>query len=192
MLHKQIIKSVEGWLESNPIFYTQALKFYKENDFIHVSTIDCPEICIKDYFCQEHGLGIGHQTYQEKLIPAALWQHVLKGDIEYSIQETPRCFMDGQQKENDDLVKSYVKNVTDGNIIDAAFWGGTHGEDGFVEFKTPPISKKTHFPLEVGYCKSTQFFYQLVVRRCIARLPYNSDYIIYFEIVNNDLYNIAI
>ncbi len=180
MLHKEIISCFTQVLEEYPQKSGEQLQAYKDYE----CTVECtnsPKISVKDYF---------HQSFDrfkpsiiENLICSWLWQEILRGNLSYRIQETPQCFPDKEIENNKDLVKSYIDCVTDKNIIDADFWGGTQGEDGFIKFAKPIGEKhrRLYFPLEVGYCKSTQFYYHIKISNCIARLPYGKDYIIYFE-----------
>lgn len=182
MLKREILEVVEYWLENFPEKVGQALSVYKKD--CTISQI-CPDsgkplvLSIKPYFQQSWD---GKKDkMEESILCAFLWQHILSGQLDYSIQESPQCHTDNEIQLNDELVKSYVYCVPSSEIESACFVGGTQGADGHIKFKKPPIKNITCFPLEIGYCHATQFYYHFVMSRSIARLPYGMDYIVYFE-----------
>lgn len=182
MLKREILEGVEYWLENFPEKVGQALSVYKKD--CTISQI-CPRkkepliLSIKPYF-QQNWDG-KKDKMEESIICSFMWQRILRGDINYSIQETPQCYSDNEVEANDQLVKSYINCVRGNKIIDACFIGGTQGADGHIQFKKPPMKRSTCFPLEIGYCHATQFYYNIMVNGSIARLPYGMDYIVYFE-----------
>ena len=177
MLRKEILKSINDAIKSD---YTKALNMIDVfTNFCTLNPIGCDPIEIKDYF---HQIWEAREdTIEDLYICSILWQRILNGNIKYIIQETPCCFSDKEIDKNRELVKSYVDCVATIDIIDADFWGGTQGADGFIKFKEPPIFRQTHFPLEIGYCSSDQFLYHIGMNNAIARLPYGKEYIIFFE-----------
>lgn len=108
-----------------------------------------------------------------------------------------------------DCVVTY-DNLAKGKIISAAFWGGNTDSDGYIKFDEEPISlpkediseedmiirnkcfedlkalgikecKEAQYPLEIGYCRPAQLLFHFMNTWCVARLPYNQEYIIYFK-----------
>jgi hypothetical protein len=189
--NEDIENSFNIHVENNIEWYGKALKCYVSNDCT-VETINSPKIIIKEYFCQLFDrIKI---TLVQKMICATLWQMILNEQLVYSIQETPKCYSDKEILDNKNLVKSYIDCVLDENgnktIKNADFYGGVYDEDGFIEFINPPKHKKKCYPLEIGFCRPTQFFYHLMRSHSIARLPYNHEYIIYFELVKPEIFNL--
>lgn len=179
MEDKRIRKYFKEEFRRDPALYGKMLSVFDKNRS-YISCMDTQEIIVFPYFCQMWE-GRPETEIEEDIICAYLWQRIIKNKITYMIQETPECFKDDLIKENKELVKSYRTACLDSGIEDADFWGGNHGEDGFVKFKKSPFFKQNNFPLEIGYVKPSQFYYHIFYRKCIARLPYNSNYIIYFE-----------
>ena len=178
---KAIKRSYRKLFDSNPEYYGKMLKVF-DKSACHISCQDSPELLVYPFFCQLWS-GYEDTLIEENLICASLWQLILAGKIQYVLQQTPRCFQDHEIKENQSLFKSYKISCIDHRVKEADFWGGKNGEDGFIEFEEPLIKNQTYFPLEVGYVRPTQVAYHLTHRKCIARIPYESDYIVYFESV---------
>lgn len=177
----QIKKSFKEEFRKKPEFYGKMMSvFDKYRCTIKPGDDDIGPLKIFPYFCQMWD-GQPETIIEEDFICAVLWQRIIQGKIQYRIQESPQCFKDDMIKENQSLVKSYITHCLSSEIEDADFWGGTQGEDGFVKFKNAPIHKEINFPLEIGYIKPSQFYYHIYYKHCIARLPYDCDYIIYFE-----------
>lgn len=184
MDNKGIIKQFNAAFSSNPEYYGRMLSVFNKHK-CHISSLDSPELIFYPFVCQLWE-GRDCTCIEEDLICAYIWQKVIHNKITYKIQETPKCFKDDQIKENDNLVKSYVEHCKDSGVIAAEFIGGNQGADGFVEFSNPPNENNTIYPLEIGYIKPTQFYYHITHSKCIARLPYDSDYIVYFENLEKD------
>lgn len=168
--------SIRECLENDPVKYSKISSIYNHTNTIGNIDLD---LNVGPFFNQTfkyHG-----DSIENKILCGLLWQYILNENLKYIIQETPQCFCDNKIKENDELVKSYITNVKNSDIIEACFCGGNQDEDGYIKFKNPPIDKCTSFPLEIGYCDIKQFYFDLMQYHCIARLPYNSDHIVYFE-----------
>lgn len=189
MLDREINECFEYRMKKNFKYFGEAMKIYDECDCT-VGPENIVLASIKPFFSQTFDRF--NKSIIEHSICSYLWQMVCNDHIKFSIQETPMCFPDKNIKENDELVKSYITCIKsdqdDYKIIESEFWGGTQGEDGYIRFNKPPIKNITYFPLEVGYCKATQFWYHIIQRLSIARLPYDSNYIIYFELVKPEIY----
>lgn len=94
----------------------------------------------------------------------------------------------------------------------AEFWGGAGAEaDGIVVFEEPFVKmsanclgcdlkgvwapngmparngKRKEFPLEFGYCMPDQMDYHLANHGCVARFPYDHDFIVFVEDVHPKL-----
>lgn len=179
MNDKMIKKSYKNFFESNLEISSKMMQVFDKHR-CHIGCADSPELIFYPFVCQLWE-GRDSTLIEEDLMCAMLWQKIIQNKVTYKIQETPQCFGDDKIKENQSLVKSYVTNCLDAGIERADFWGGKQGADGFVQFKEPPLKEHTRFPLEIGYIKPSQFLYHLSMGGCIARLPYNSDYIVYFE-----------
>lgn len=176
---KKIKKEYNRFFKDNLEISAKMMAVFDKNR-CHIGCADSPELLFYPFICQLWE-GRDSTIIEEDLMCAYVWQKIITNKISYRVQETPRCFKDDNIKENRLLVKSYVTNCLDSGIENADFWGGTQGEDGFIKFNEPSIFGNSHFPLEIGYIKPTQFIYHLMYRKCIARLPYDSDYIVYFE-----------
>lgn len=179
MEDKLITRSFKNYFTNHPEKSGKILSVFNQAK-CYIQTLDSPEIKIFPYFCQLWA-GRDETTLEENLICAVLWQRLIQNKLTYKVQESPHCFRDDQIKENKELVQSYITNVHDSKIIRADFWGGTQGEDGQIEFSEPPLKENKIFPLELGYIRPSQFYYHIFYKKCIARIPYDSDYIIYFE-----------
>lgn len=182
MENKFIQRSFKNYFSENPERCGKILSAFNREK-CHISSADSPELEVLPFFSQLWE-GRNVTTLEEDLICATLWQRIIQNKLTYLVQETPHCFSDAQIDENKNLVKSYISNVINqekGKIINADFWGGKRGEDGFIQFSNPPLGNVTRFPLEIGYVTPSQFYYHIYYSKCIARLPYRSDYIVYFE-----------
>jgi hypothetical protein len=193
MLHREILEMVERWLENDEGKIVSYTNFYNKNDlYLFGNLLGDKEneikINVKPYFQQL--IDLKYDTYLQKVLSATLWQYILQGKMKYLIQETPPCQKDKQISENDQLLKSYI-DCTRMGVTDAYFRGGNFAEDGVIKFKNPPIITMDSFPVEFGYCKVTQFYSNIMTKRCVARLPYDMEYIIYFELTE-DLFDICI
>jgi hypothetical protein len=178
MLHKELCEAFEAQFYKNTQYYAEMLSVYNQDKDIYIEGDDY-EIPLKDYFMQlfvRDKAGIG-----EQVICALLWQWILNDKLLYQVYGSPECFTDKEIQKNDALVKSYVDQMWKPGIKEAVFWGGTQGADGKLVFEAAPLKEKTYFPLEVGFCKSTQFFHNLLISGAVARLPYNRKHLLIFE-----------
>lgn len=187
MLKAPLLAVAEEWLANDPLLVSSALRIYKNNLHLDLLLEEGGELSIdpKPYFQQLWKPQ--EETISEKIICAILWQHVVSNRLSYICQETPRCHADKEIVLNSNLLSSY-KTQTGLGIKKTEFSGGNHGPDGYVEFYEPPIRNHTYFPVEFGYCHSTQMLYNLMTYRCCARLPYGADHILFFEIVDDSLF----
>lgn len=180
--NKEINKEFLRDFYENPKWYGEAMEAY----YKHEITLTVPlegfreiELPLKPYlyqWCEDF-----EPELNEMLIASFLNQEIGHDHIGYFFHESSQCFADKAREENDSLVKSYKNSVKQFRIIDAHFRGGTQGEDGCISVENNRGELK-HFPLEVGYCPASQVYYHLRRHRCVARLPYNSNYIVYFEL----------
>jgi len=194
MLEKYIKENFLNIYKEDPVKYGEMLSIYYNKECTIENTLS-PKISIKPYFQQLFDLA--PHSIADDLIAARMWQMILHEELKYRIQETPKCFADKEKEKNDQLVKSYMTNVKPmdnstnfAKVIEANFWGGTQGSDGYIKFDKPFIEKQIYFPLEIGYCKASQFYCNLITFSSIARLPYESNYIIYFELDNPDYFSL--
>lgn len=178
----RIKKAYRKLFESDPEYYGKMIKVFDKN-MCWIGCQDSPQLFVYDFFCQLWS-GNNSTVIEEDLIVSRLLQKILSNQLQYIIQETPQCFTDDDIENNQKLFKSYKESCFDLKVLDSDFWGGKQGEDGFIEFEEPIIKTQKRFPLEVGYVRPTQVEYHLIHRKCLARLPYNSDYIVYFEDVS--------
>lgn len=180
MLDKEIRHMFEAKIKEKPETMAKILKNYQGDRYLIVKDPSGKKlnIDIKPYFSQI--FEALHEDIIYEFIASWLWQYLIHGEIKYIVQETPPCKGDNDIIGNDELLKSYITR-TKGGIIDASFWGGTQGQDGNIEFKDPPIKEKRNFPVEFGYCTASQFYHNIMSFHSIARLPYRSEHIIYFE-----------
>lgn len=163
------------------------------------------EISFRDIYCQGPSV-----SYEDQVLTAVRWQSVLRGHLIYGfiqVREAPH--RDRDLEANRSIVADMVDRYRDGEefqVIAADFWGGNHGEDGFVRFAEPFITNfsgrgwnrgsanrqypetapavsgvRTDFPLEVGDCLPDQMEAHFAISRCVARLPYGSDVMVFLE-----------
>ncbi|GIU31080.1 hypothetical protein TUM4637_22460 [Shewanella hafniensis] len=145
-------------------------------------TVSMPFI---DIYCQKpKGMEINLIDWIEA---ALAWQRVLSNTMIYKFIQCPALAKkDANIKGNNQIISSLTE-LYSGIIKDSGFYGGNYGADGHIEFFKPPLSNNTYFPLEVGYCSSDQINTHIFTNNCFARLPYNSEYIVIFEVIQNYL-----
>ncbi|WP_028486828.1 hypothetical protein [Thiomicrorhabdus chilensis] len=219
MPNKQILRKSINKKMRDFKFRTMAVKavdiFQKNNPIIYINLDDRQQIEMRfmDVYCQayrEHLI-----AFEDLVLTAMAWQNVLSGNLIYrflQVRENP--YPDKQIDANQDILKDMVKQYQKRNlydILDADFWGGNQGEDGFIEFKKPFIESFSavgydaegdrteasdvvdgvcsNFPLEVGYCMPDQMEFHLRTRRCVARFPYGYDFVIFIESKRDDVFN---
>ncbi|VFQ45925.1 hypothetical protein [Desulfoluna butyratoxydans] len=137
------------------------------------------EIPFIDIYCQ---LPKNMELNFIDIIEASLaWQQILLGKLQYGFISIPDQAKKDADIEGNNSIISNLVNLYPGQIIEANFTGGNFGADGYIEFAKPPISKKTIFPLEVGYCKSDQIMTHIFQNQCFARFPYDYAFIVIFE-----------
>lgn len=145
----------------------------------------------------------------EDLVMAAFgWQSIQQGELIYRyIDAGKEPYADADIEGNRSLLAALVdadKTRDLYGLIEADFWGGNDGEDGFMSFSRPPIRAFegygtdrmgipeeppsdprdglcTRFPLEVGACMPDQMEWHLSQTKCVARYPYRSRLIVLLE-----------
>ena len=207
VLHAEVIRIMEDPVRRDVAF--AALAVLDEAPALHFSTDDGHqvEIPFMDIWCQ----GQRAPLFEERVLTAMAWQDVLRGKYIYCfIQVQREPFKDAQIFENRALLKDMVAHYQSRGLydfVDADFWAGNNGADGFVEFAAPPIrdfkgvstdvdgqpnsvqrpdeptinGTATRFPLEVGFCLPDQMAFHLARNGQVARLPYGHDWMILLE-----------
>jgi hypothetical protein len=148
--------------------------------------------------------------FEDLVLTAIAWQRILNGELIYrfiEVKEKPH--MDNEIEKNREILVDMVEHYRMRNmygIESADFWGGTQDADGYIKFTEPLIKNFksrpfrpndkpkepeefsntadgicTYFPLEIGYCMPDQIEMHLLKAKCVARFPYEYNFIVFLE-----------
>jgi hypothetical protein len=158
-----------------------------------------------DIYCQT--LNPDYVNFEELVLTAIAWQHILNGQLIYRFIEVCECpHSDREIEKNRGILADMVNHYETRNMYDielADFWGGSQDADGYIKFSKPfikPFKSLTlsgekesehsdnpvegtckYFPLEIGYCTPDQIETHLAKSKCVARFPYGYNLIVFLE-----------
>ncbi|NQU06471.1 MAG: hypothetical protein HQ568_10290 [Calditrichaeota bacterium] len=142
-----------------------------------------------------HGYSLG-EAYAFLQVHAAIGSGKI---IQCTVEVGSEPHKDKEVEKNNRLLNNLPKPFV------AEFWGGLADEDGFVEWnkaivcdqfiknvRNSCICKAEKAPLEVGYTDDHTTLYHLGMDRCLARWPYNSNYIHILVLIDDKLWKSSV